>query len=318
LQEFENSPALKAEWEKKLDENLPLVRSLLGDDISSLRDDADLVRIFTRVVALAQRRVASWGSKLYLVLIPNEDDYRSGGVSKYRFPVLNELHKLGIPIIDVDQAVRAAGDPLQFFPVRDDWGHFNAKGYRLMARQIMARLDEDFPPSAAAPAKPTPPAPQAKAQPVAARAEPPRPGQARADYDNYGGTSAIIPVNGGKITPSSGASVLGLSIAPTRLDSHFDAHVVMNGLATQDNEFVVAVFRQGAVSPVAVMQRPVRAGQRVTIDEKFQIKAGRSDQINLDIRVGLAQPGGEVYVNGDPKGRDLSLPTPFIEVREAE
>jgi hypothetical protein len=68
-------------------------------------------------------------------------------VSKYRFPVLSALRRLGISIIDVDQAVRAAGDPLQFFPVRDDWGHFNAKGYRLMARQIMARVDQDFPPA---------------------------------------------------------------------------------------------------------------------------------------------------------------------------
>ncbi|HJY79724.1 MAG TPA: hypothetical protein VKK81_01380 [Candidatus Binatia bacterium] len=40
-------------------------------------------------------------------------------MSKYRFAVLSAL---GIPIIDVGQAVRAAnpGDPLQFFPVRYD------------------------------------------------------------------------------------------------------------------------------------------------------------------------------------------------------
>jgi len=317
LQEFENSPALKADWDKKLDENLPLVRSLLGDDITSLRDDENLVRIFTRVVALAQRRVAAWGGKLYLVLIPNMDDYRSGGVSKYRFPVLNELNRLGIPIVDVDQAVRAAGDPLQFFPLRDDWGHFNAKGYRLMARQIMVRLDQDFPPAGAKPAKPSPPAPQAKARPVAPKAEPPRPSEARADYDNFGGTSAIIPVNGG-VTPASGASVLGLTVAPTRLNSRFQAHVLMNGLATEDNEFVVAVFRTGATDPVALLKRPVRAGERVTIDEKFEMKAGTADQINLDVRVGLAHPGGEIYVNGDRRGRDRSLPTPFIELRESE
>src|SRR5262249_27678434 len=189
LQEFENSPALKADWDKKLDENLPLVRSLLGDDITSLRDDENLVRIFTRVVALAQRRVAAWGGKLYLVLIPNMDDYRSGGVSKYRFPVLNELNRLGIPIVDVDQAVRAAGDPLQFFPLRDDWGHFNAKGYRLMARQIMVRLDQDFPPVGTKPAKPSPTPAQAKARSVAPKVEPPRPAETRADYDNFGWTS---------------------------------------------------------------------------------------------------------------------------------
>jgi hypothetical protein len=151
LVEFEKRDDLKAEWAAKLDENLPLVRSLLGEDISSLRDDENLVRIFTRVIAMADRRIAAWGGKLYFVLVPNMDDYRSGGVSKYRFPVLSALRRLGISIIDVDQAVRAAGDPLQFFPVSDDWGHFNAKGYRLMGRQIMARLDQDFPPASKQP-----------------------------------------------------------------------------------------------------------------------------------------------------------------------
>jgi hypothetical protein len=60
---------------------------------------------------------------------PNTDSNRSQqeavhgpprwGVSKYRFAVLSAL---GIPIIDVGQAVRATnlGDPLQFFPVRYD------------------------------------------------------------------------------------------------------------------------------------------------------------------------------------------------------
>ena len=144
-QEFQSSPALKAAWEEKLDENLPLVRKYLGEDISSLRDDENLIRIFGRVMAIAKRRTEAWGGKLYFVFIANMDDYL-GGIPAYRLPVLNEVRKLGIPVIDTDQAVRAAGDPMQFFPLCEDWGHFNAKGYRLMSRQIMARLDEDFPP----------------------------------------------------------------------------------------------------------------------------------------------------------------------------
>jgi hypothetical protein len=246
------------------------------------------------------------------------DDYRSGGVSKYRFPVLNELHRLGIPVVDVDQAVRAAGDPLPFFPLRDDWGHFNARGYRLMARQIMARLDRDFPPPGEKLAQASTPVSQGAPQARVITAQADRPSQARADYDNFGATSAVIPVNTGNITRSSGAGVLGLTAKPTRLNSRFHGHVVMNALSTENNEFVVAVFRGEADSPVAVMKRPVRAGERVTIDETFEVKAGRSDQLNFEVRVGLAQPGGEIYVNGDSRGRDMSLPIPFIEVREAE
>jgi hypothetical protein len=166
VQEFEGSAALKAEWDKKLDENLPLVQSLLGNDVTSLRDDENLVRIFSRVVAIAQRRIAAWGGKLYFVLVPNMGDYMTGGISKYRFPVISELNRLNIPIVDVDKAVRAAGDPLQFFPVRNDWGHFNAKGYRLMARQIMVRLDQDLPPPGANPTRASlPAAPSAAGNP---------------------------------------------------------------------------------------------------------------------------------------------------------
>jgi hypothetical protein len=120
-QEFESSPALKVAWERKLDENLPLVRKYLGEDISSLRDDVNLIRIFGRVLAIAKRRTEAWGGKLYFVFIANMDDYL-GGIPAYRLPVLNEVRKLGIPVIDTDQAVRAAGDPMQFFPLREDWG----------------------------------------------------------------------------------------------------------------------------------------------------------------------------------------------------
>ena len=314
MQEFENSLALKAEWEKRLDENLPLVRSLLGDDISSLRDDENLVRIFTRVAALASLRVSAWGGKLYLVLVPNIDDYRSGGVSRYRFPVLNELRRLRIPVIDVDQAIRAAGDPLQFFPVRNDWGHFNAKGYRLMGRHIMARLDQDFPPVGEKPAHENP-SPTAGA---ATPAQPAAPGYGRADYNTIGVTSAVIPVGTGDVTRESGAGVLGLTVVRNRLNSSFRGHLVMNGLATRNNEFVVAVFRSGATTPVAVIRRPVRAGQRATIDETFEVNPGTADGISLEVRVGLGEPAGELYINGDAKGRDMSLPMPFIEVHELE
>jgi hypothetical protein len=315
-QEFANSAQMKEQWAKKLDENLPLVRKLLGNDITSLQDDENLIRIFTRVLTIAKRRIEAWGGKLYIVLVPNMDDYRSGGVSKYRFPILNELRRLGIQLIDVDQAVRAAGDPLQFFPVRDDWGHFNAKGYRLMARQIMARLDQDFPVPGAKPAQASAPAPkpaveQAPPAPIVVQ-----PARARAEYANFGNTSAIIPANRDSITPSSGASVLGLTFSPTRAKSLFKVRVVMNGYATESNDFVVAVFRRGKTSPVSVLTRPAGAGQRVTIDETFDFKTDSLDQIDFDVRVGLARSGGEVYVNSDPKGRNASLPIPFIEVRE--
>jgi hypothetical protein len=155
-------------------------------------------------------------------------------------------------------------------------------------------------------------------------APPPPPGppagsrKNRAEYNNFGKTAAVIPIDSGKATALDGASVLGLTIAPSRPDSRYVGHVMMNGFATQSNDFVVAVFQNGKTAPVAIMKRPVRAGERVTIDETFELAAKTSHQMNLDVRVGLARSGGEVYVNGDRAGRDPSLPIPFIEVREAD
>jgi hypothetical protein len=184
-----------------------------------------------------------------------------------------------------------------------------------MSRQIMLRLDQDFPSAAEKPARQAPPPAPVATPPAAAPAQP---AARRLHYNNFGVTSAVIPVNTPAVTPESGSSVLGLTIVRNRLNSRFLGHVVINGLATTDNEFVVAVFRSGATAPVAVIKRPLRAGQRTTIDETFEVNPGTADAISLDVRVGLAAPGGELYINGDHKGRDTSIPMPFIEVRESE
>jgi hypothetical protein len=145
-QGFLASPEAQAAWETRLDENLPLVREVLGNDITSLRDDDNVLRIYERVFTIAQRRVSSWGGKIFLVIIPNNDTYFSGSVPKYQVPVARIMRNLNIPIIDVDPVMRATGDPLQFYPRRGmGAAHFNAKGYALAARQIMAVLDAAAP-----------------------------------------------------------------------------------------------------------------------------------------------------------------------------
>src|SRR5262249_29542568 len=101
FKEFQNSPQLKAEWERKLDENLPLVQARLGNDITSLRDDQNLIRVFGRIVRVAKQRIEGWGGKLYMVIIPHPDGYLHGSVSRSRFEVVNQVRELGLPVIDV-------------------------------------------------------------------------------------------------------------------------------------------------------------------------------------------------------------------------
>ena len=60
--------------------------------------------------------------------------------------VLDVVNKLGIPIIDFDTRVRKLSDPLSVFPFGLP-GHYNAKGYSLLAEQIAHRLRADGFPS---------------------------------------------------------------------------------------------------------------------------------------------------------------------------
>jgi len=299
LREYESSPALKAAWEKKLDENLPLVRTYLGKDISSLRDDENLIRIFGRVLAIAKRRTEAWGGKLYFVFIANMDDYL-GGVPAYRLPVLNEVRRLGIPVIDTDQAVRAAGDPMQFFPLREDWGHFNAKGYRLMSRQIMARLDEDFPP---------PPPPAA----AAARSMAPT-GIARLENREAGAVSAVLPEDPQNARPDQGAAFLGISFIPKSRNSILHVRVKASAFASQENSAVFAVFADGKSPPVKLVSKRVGSGW-VPIDFSFDHPVHTTSPVAFEFRVGAGKPG-TILLN-DPS-RPSNFSNPSVEITDSQ
>lgn len=138
--EFASRPDLQEAWEGKLAENLPLVRQLVNADLFSLKTDEDDIGIFIHVLGIAKRRVAAWGGRIVFVMIPNWDDY-NGHVPPWRLRVLDAVRQMGLPIVDADAAVRSGGDPLQYFPVRGQWGHFNPRGYALMARQIIDELE---------------------------------------------------------------------------------------------------------------------------------------------------------------------------------
>jgi hypothetical protein len=139
------------DWKKRLeqlkiennDKSLAFYRAFLGDSkIESLDDDATLVKLFAKIISTARDRVAEWGGHFYFVIIPNMDDYR-GRIPPYRRPVMDAVSNLGIPIIDVDRALRAqsSGDMFQFYPTRDGYGHLNAFGYQIMSAEIMRYLN---------------------------------------------------------------------------------------------------------------------------------------------------------------------------------
>jgi hypothetical protein len=112
----------------------------LGADLFSLKTDEDDIGIFGHVLEIAKRRVAAWGGRIVFVMIPNWDDY-NGRIPPWRLRVLDAVRQIGLPIVDVDSALRSGGNPLQYFPVRGQWGHFNPRGYALMAHQIIDQLE---------------------------------------------------------------------------------------------------------------------------------------------------------------------------------
>ena len=73
--------------------------------------------LFREILSQAKRRVDAWGGQLYFVYLPEwarYNDYTSWGKSE-RSSVLTMVESLGIPIVDIDPAFQATGDPCLCF-----------------------------------------------------------------------------------------------------------------------------------------------------------------------------------------------------------
>jgi hypothetical protein len=106
----------------------------LNSEISLLRE------VFTS----ANNYVTGWGGKLWLVYLPGQGRYFGNpepGIAK-REQVLGFVSTLGIPIVDIDPAIRAHGDPASLYPFRQP-GHLNEAGHRLISQVVINALSEN-------------------------------------------------------------------------------------------------------------------------------------------------------------------------------
>lgn len=99
---------------------------------------------FKTILKTTDQLVSGWDGSLYFVYLPsifyNSDPSE---ITLHKF-VLATVADLGIPIIDIQEDVfRHHSDPLSLFPYRRP-GHYNAKGYRLVADTISRRVRNDF------------------------------------------------------------------------------------------------------------------------------------------------------------------------------
>jgi hypothetical protein len=110
---------------------------------------------------------------------------------------------------------------------------------------------------------------------------------------------------------------MGLDYTANKIGEQLRMHLVITGCATEPNEFVAAIFRDGDTHPVALASRPVFPGEQTTIDETFRFRAEAAEGYAFEVRVGLARPGGILFLNGDARGPDKSWPLSYFEVAKA-
>ena len=83
---------------------------------------------------------AGWGGRLHIVYLPSWRRYQHRSSDVQRTMVLRLAESLDIPVIDAVVAFRQEPDPLSLFPFRV-FGHYNAKGNRLVGQAIQAALE---------------------------------------------------------------------------------------------------------------------------------------------------------------------------------
>ena len=95
--------------------------------------------VFKNILKKSDSIINQWGGKLYFVYLPPYEIYK-GYEPIYRKNNLQIVKENEIEIIDIHKEVFSKQkDPLSLFPFRLD-GHYNAKGYNLIAETISKRI----------------------------------------------------------------------------------------------------------------------------------------------------------------------------------
>ena len=100
--------------------------------------------LLERIFAEAKATVDSWGGRLYLVYIPERQRYTDPATAELNDEnheaTLRLASDLGIHVIDIHSAIQSHEDPLSLYPFRRR-GHFNEKGYRLVAESVLQTIE---------------------------------------------------------------------------------------------------------------------------------------------------------------------------------
>ena len=111
--------------------------------------------LFEKVLAEADATVKSWNGQLVFVFLPDSKMYGfepllEGSMDPLEFKrrLLEIVHRVGVPIVDIDEAFRkAGGDPLNYFArvgthLMTYYGHFNEAGYAIAGAAMVDYLKQ--------------------------------------------------------------------------------------------------------------------------------------------------------------------------------
>ena len=125
---------------------LSTVRTKAGlvNGTSQTQADELHIKLFREILQNARAFVNTWNGMLYFVYLPAWQRYIGAlSESEDHDAILALVRGLNIPVIDMQGAFQAHGDPLRLFPFRQQ-GHYNEEGHRLVAETILRHLSLRF------------------------------------------------------------------------------------------------------------------------------------------------------------------------------
>jgi hypothetical protein len=106
--------------------------------LDSMKEDLEL---FYRILLEARRSVDAWNGKLYFIFLPSWSRYAAGQEPRpERDEVLLAARRAGIPVIDIHPAFIAQQDPLALFPPFPVTSHYNERGHRIVAEEVLRSI----------------------------------------------------------------------------------------------------------------------------------------------------------------------------------
>ena len=118
---------------------LGLLGSVEQDELPTL--DSRNIEALRQVLSQGQAQVRGWGGELVFVYLPDWARYAGyhPPAAEKRNDVLAVASDLGMPVVDIDRAFEAQGDPLALFPFRRS-AHYNEPGHRVVAEDVLKML----------------------------------------------------------------------------------------------------------------------------------------------------------------------------------